>query len=723
MGRRKSTAKAKPKDRPKALEPGADPIGRREWLILGCILLVGLLLRAAYLVEIRRAPDFDAPGVDPGFHDYWARGMAFGEWEQPRNLPDPRIRSTSYIRPPGYPYFLAAAYKILGDSYTRPRIAQMLLGLVNAALAFTFARRWYGSAVGLVLAGLMSCYWIFIFYEGQFSEPALLVFFLLAFVNVLGRWYGRWTLRHALAAGLLLGLAALTRPNALVLVPLAIVWAGWAARSQCERRRLGAAALVFLLGAVVPIAPVTIRNYAASGEFVPISSNLGINLLIGNHKNATGKFVRHIEGFGEFGNCYAYPELVERLGTKLGRDLTYSEASSYFVDRAVDFMRNHPGVVARLMVKKALLFWGPHEISHNKEVQCEREASRVLRCIPTSFSLAAGLFVMGLAVWIGQQRGQKGQPQQARRPVEGQRRITILVLLIIAVYFLSYVPFFVTALYRVPIIPFLLLFAAYGVVHVWRKAAAREYRAAALWSLAAVILFGLFSLPLTAYEPNWAKWHFSRGSAYTRKGQDEQAVPEYEEAVRINPEFFEARFTLGWTLLEMGRDAEGMAQLEECLKLRPDSLEAHTRLANAYMRQRKVAQALPHYTAAVELDPNNAVVRTNYGVALLHIGQAERATEQFAEALRIDPNDATAHASLGTYSLERGRVQTAIEHFQQAIRSDPKWVEVRFRLGQALERAGRLKEAAAEYSEVLRLDPGHVPAQQRLDSVTRPQSQ
>jgi tetratricopeptide (TPR) repeat protein len=723
MGRRKSKTKATPKDRPKAVERGAGPVGRREWLILGCILLVGLLLRAAYLAEISGAPGFDAPGVDPGFHDYWARGMAFGEWDRPRNLPNPLIRSTPYIRPPGYPYFLAAIYRVFGPGYVWPRVMQMLLGLANVVLAFVFARRWYGSAVGLVLAALMACYWIFIFYEGQFSEPVLLVFLLLAFVNVAGLWYGRWTVRHALAAGLLLGLAALTRPNALALVPVSMVWAVWAARGQCQRRRLGAAALVFLLGVVVPIVPVTVRNYAASGEFVPISSNLGINLLIGNHKNATGKFVRHIEGFGEFGTCYAYPELVARLGARLGRNLSYSEASSYLAGQAARFMRDRPGVVAGLMFKKALLFWGPHEISHNKEVQCEREVSHVLRYVPTNFALAAGLFVMGLAVWIGQRRFQKEQPPQAGPSVAGQSRITILVLLIIAVYFLSYLPFFVTALYRVPIIPFMLLFAAYGLVHVWRKAAAREYRAAALWSLAGLVLFGLFSLPLTAYEPDWAKWHFSRGSAYTRKGQDEQAVPEYEEAVRINPGFFEARFTLGWTLLEMGRDAEGIAQLEECLKLRPDSLEAHTRLANAYMRERKVAQALPHYTAALELDPNNAVVRTNYGVALLNVGQAERAAEQFAEALRIDPNDATAHASLGTYSLERGRVQTAIEHFREAVRLDPKWAEVRFRLGQALERAGRLEEAAAEYREVLRADPGHALARQRLDSLTRPQSQ
>ncbi|UCG32248.1 MAG: tetratricopeptide repeat protein, partial [Phycisphaerales bacterium] len=659
----------------------------------------------------------------PGYHDYWARGMAFGEWERPRNVPDPKIRSTPYIRPPGYPYFLAAVYKIFGKGYVWPRIAQMLLGLVNAVLAFTFARRWYGSAVGLVLAGLMSCYWIFIFYEGHFNEPVLLAFLLLTFVNVVGMRHGRWTARQAVAAGLLLGLAALTRPNALVLVPVTIMWAAWAARGRGELRRRGAAVLVFLLGVVVPIVPVTIRNYTASGEFVPISSNLGINLLIGNHNNATGKFVRHIEGFGEFGNCYAYPELVERLGARLGRDLSYSETSSYFLEQAASFMRDHPGVVAGLMVKKAILFWGPHEISHNKEVQCEREVSRVLRYIPTSFALAAGLFVLGLAVWIGQQLAQERQPPQAVRPVKGQSHVTILVLLIIVVYFLSYLPFFVTALYRVPIIPFLLLFAAYGVVHVWRKATAREYRAAALWSLAAVILFGLFSLPLTAYEPDWAKWHFSRGSAYTRKGQDEQAVPEYEEAVRINPEFFEARFTLGWTLLEMGRNTEGIAQLEECLKLRPDSLEAHSRVANAYMQQRKVSLALPHYAAAVELDPDNSVVRTNYGVALLHFGQAERAAEQLAEAVRIDPNDATAHASLGTCLLEHGRVQSAIEHLRGAVRLDSRWLEVRLRLGEALERAGRLEEAAAEYREVLRADPGHALARQRLDRLMRLRSQ
>ena len=65
---------------------------RREiWMLIG-ILVVGAVLRGTYLRTIIHLPDFTAPGVDAGYHDYWARALITGKWTPPIPYADPLIQ-------------------------------------------------------------------------------------------------------------------------------------------------------------------------------------------------------------------------------------------------------------------------------------------------------------------------------------------------------------------------------------------------------------------------------------------------------------------------------------------------------------------------------------------------------------------------------------------------------------------------------------------------------
>ncbi|MFH0982041.1 MAG: hypothetical protein V2A79_10925, partial [Planctomycetota bacterium] len=119
------------------------------------------MARGLYLGEIADYPDFSSPGVDAGTHQYWARGLATGDWTPPDGRPDPHIPSTPFFRPPGYPYFLALVYSLAGSGPVTPRLVQMGLGLLNCVLAFVMGRKWHGGAVGLFWAGFMAFYWAF----------------------------------------------------------------------------------------------------------------------------------------------------------------------------------------------------------------------------------------------------------------------------------------------------------------------------------------------------------------------------------------------------------------------------------------------------------------------------------------------------------------------------------------------------------------------------------
>ncbi len=551
----------------------------RPWLVLACILLAGLWLRTLYFSELVHHPEFWRPSVDAEFHDYWARALVTGDWTPPYAQRDPRICETPFFRPPGYPYFLAAVYHLSGLSYVAARVVQMGLGLVAGLLAFGFARRWYGVAVGLVLAALMNAYWVFIYYEGDLHDPPLLIVLLWAILYIAAAWTERMSWGRAVAAGGLVGLGALLRPNVLLLAPAILLWTGWIAyRRRWGRRFLGTSAGL-LLGIMATVAPATVRNYLVSGDFVLISSNAGINLFIGNNPLANGGVMQEIPGLGHFGTSYDYPLLVENLERAQGRKLNASQVSAYFAWEALRWIKGQPLDFMRLTAWKTYLFWGPRELSHNEVIRCAREKSAVLAKLPVNFGFVLGTGVLGVAL-LG--RDLRRDLKRQRAPAVGlQQRgeVSVLVITLVVTFFLSILPFFFSVRFRLPIIPFLLLFAAYGLCRIAQLGVACGERRTALLAALWIVLSALAGKPAPLAPRELAQWHLDRGMAYHRMLRFEPAIEEYEQAVQYEPANVAGHYHLAYALAVQGRLDEAVTHYREVLRLEPDHAAARQRLA------------------------------------------------------------------------------------------------------------------------------------------------
>ncbi|UCG33344.1 MAG: glycosyltransferase family 39 protein [Phycisphaerales bacterium] len=574
----------------KAAEPASTR--RREWLAVAVILLVGSVLRGMYLRENVAKPEFTVPGVDAGFHDYWARGLAFGEWVPPHHYVDPKLREHAYLRPPGYPYFLALIYRVAGEGYVAPRVVNMVLGLASCLLAYWFARRWFGRTVALLSVACTSLYWAFIYFEGELHAPALLILLLWLMLAAMGLWRDRPRLARAVVAGVLLGAAALVRPNVLVFAAVALAWGCWVAARRRYGRRVLVDGLGFVFGLAIAVAPATIRNYTVSGEFVLISSNAGINLYIGNNPQADGRVAMVIPGLGPFGTCYDYPALVRNLEHKLGRELTDSQVSSYFASEALGFIRANPARTISLTVNKAIMFWSPREISHNKMIDCERMDSGALRAIPLDFGLVLGLFVLGLVRFV-HRWGARSEQDPCVIRVEDSRcwEMLVLVLLLIVTFFLSLLPFFLAARYRVPIVPFLIVVGTYGLEGVMAAARARgglRVGVAGFVWLVACVFFGRMPEP---HPYDWAKWHSDRGAACLFGGRLDQSIREYRRALELNPGFTDAHYNLAMVMQRQGKLEEALAEARRFVESQPDRTSGYRLLAELLIQAGRYEEA------------------------------------------------------------------------------------------------------------------------------------
>ena len=130
---------------------------------------------------------------------------------------------------------------------------------------------------------------------------------------------------------------------------------------------------------------------------------------------------------------------------------------------------------------------------------------------------------------------------------------------------------------------------------------------------------------------------------------------------------FIAHNNLGTALLEKGKVNNAIAQYQLALKIRPDYADAHGNLGSALLQLGNVDAAIIHLQSALQINPNNADAQNNLGNALLQKGNTDEAITHLRTALQINPGNVEARNNLGYALLQKGNVEEAIVNYQAAL--------------------------------------------------------
>jgi tetratricopeptide (TPR) repeat protein len=240
--------------------------------------------------------------------------------------------------------------------------------------------------------------------------------------------------------------------------------------------------------------------------------------------------------------------------------------------------------------------------------------------------------------------------------------------------------------------------ATYARNSVWRDGTA-------LWS------------DVVSKSPHNHRAHNNLANALAEKGRLEEAIEQYETALRIHPDYDKAHNNLANALEEQGQTDRAIRHYREALRLNPDYAKAHANLANALIGRGRNDEAIEHYREALGVRPGNAQAHSDLGVALGRRGRIDEAIEQYREALHLRPDFPEAHYNLANALRRRGRTDEAILHYRKALDLKTGFVEAHFNLGIALSERGREDEAVEHFEEVLRIIPGHAQAERRLEGA------
>jgi len=215
----------------------------------------------------------------------------------------------------------------------------------------------------------------------------------------------------------------------------------------------------------------------------------------------------------------------------------------------------------------------------------------------------------------------------------------------------------------------------------------------------------LFAHTLKVTENNPLAEH-NYGSALFEAGQLDEAIPHFNNAIRIIPTFVEARNNLGKIFLIQGKTNEAIACFNDVLRQNGGSAEAHYYLAMALGAQGKYNDAIKHFAMVPSLDTKYPDARYGMGLALMAANRPNEAIACFNDVLRQNGDSAEAHYNLGIALGKQKKYDEAIEHLAKVLQLNPMYPEAHNKIGFALQLAGRPDEAIKYLNEGLKINKG-----------------
>ena len=153
------------------------------------------------------------------------------------------------------------------------------------------------------------------------------------------------------------------------------------------------------------------------------------------------------------------------------------------------------------------------------------------------------------------------------------------------------------------------------------------------------------------------------------QGRFNQVINEYHEKIKQNPEDEIYHYLMGQILEEIEDKIE---EYQKAIEINPDYYQAHLSLGNCYKAKGEIKKAIYHLKEVVRINPNHEETHRSLG-EMVYGEQAKinEAIHHLKEVVRINPKDASSYVNLGVAYSEQGRIEEAIKMYERAISINP----------------------------------------------------
>jgi tetratricopeptide (TPR) repeat protein len=167
-------------------------------------------------------------------------------------------------------------------------------------------------------------------------------------------------------------------------------------------------------------------------------------------------------------------------------------------------------------------------------------------------------------------------------------------------------------------------------------------------------------LSLILVAPNSARVHQMMAHELARQGHTDEAIANYREALKIDPNASGVHFELAEMLnSEPSRRDEAEKEYQAALAGNPRDEKSECKLGDLAAVQGNAKAAVGYYEAALKLDPNDSEALIGLAKSDMTVNEPEKALPLLEQATKLDPTSAVAHFRLSTLYRKMGRTEDA----------------------------------------------------------------
>jgi tetratricopeptide (TPR) repeat protein len=213
-------------------------------------------------------------------------------------------------------------------------------------------------------------------------------------------------------------------------------------------------------------------------------------------------------------------------------------------------------------------------------------------------------------------------------------------------------------------------------------------------------------------RPDVAEAYASLGLVYNAQGKFGESARALGKAEKLKPALPGVSLYLGIDYEKQRQAALAVPQLQEAVRLEPSNKEAHTWLARALWDDGRTETAFEQLRQTASLFPSDPAL-------LLDLGEAYRKAADLGIERVLNHSSGTPlqHQVYGDIYKDEHAWENALAHYYRALDQDPHWQGAHFGLGEVAFHREKLDAAALEYHRELEVNPGSAASLARLAEI------
>ena len=558
-------------------------IKKKQISFIFLIFIAALLIRSAYIFQILQFPlteflvrsrTFDQYGFDTR-----AVSIFSGNWFG---------GSEVFGKEPLYSYFLALIYRLFGYNHFAVYFIQAIFTSLSVVLVYKISKHIFNNTAGYIAAFILAFYSVSIFYDAILLRASLITFLNMLLFYLILRAQEKDMLSAWFVPGMTMALSMLTRQN--MLFPFIAFFI------LVTKRPLKVAVsrlAVFIIGMFIVLLPVLARNYIVSEhQRIAISSEVNA-FWVGNTYNASGVDLAWSSEYHRM-ERESSGSLKKMLGIFL-REVK---------ERPRDFLA--------LYTRKIWMFFNGYEPPSNTNYYLyNEEFPSVLRWPLFNFQLVGGLGILGVLLSLS------------------GRKKPLLAYIFIGVLSVSVIFFHIQSRFRLPSVPFFIIFASYTIYSIFDGFRSRRF-----FKSTSILIMVIFLCMILRPDVTYAGFnhegkkirYFDRTNlalAYiddyeTHKDKKTllKALRQCNIAIEQEKSAYLPYDIRGRIYLLEGRYADSIANYKMALVYHKRNAFLYNKLAGVYFEKRDYYKAFMYTKRALYLSSGNKAFENNLALTL-----------------------------------------------------------------------------------------------------------